>query len=613
MSAGITIKKDLAKVLLYSLLSLFLIPGFTYWFVHYAQPQHDAAFVEAVSRQIDADHSLNAEEKLRNQEFFQKNPPSSVCSNHSAEAASYRAQVCARYSDNWQFYVAQKVALWTMIGGVVVLIAVMLLGGMAFLDEKAQYLSFVAGWRFLTFSSTAETIAQGAMVMWLSFWVTAFFFNRYSIKLIIGAVLFVALAIFYVIACIFKRVKDNGQVQGEFISEQMAPGLWKRVRDLAARLKTAPPNNIVAGIDSNFFVTEAPLNVAGKTVRGRSLFISIPLLRVLSQHEADAVLAHELAHFRGGDTANSAALGPKLTQYDQYCHEMRDSHVPMVFYLMCLYRMIFELASARSSRDREFLADRIAAKVISPAAISHSLIKIAAYANYRSQIEDELFSRNEQHGSALGIASFVASGLHPYAQSSEFLKLMKTASVPHPYDSHPKMAERMKNVSYPIEEAQYGAIVTSVPSHTWAADIQTADEIEQRLWAIYEQNFAQAHEHSLAYRYEPANEEERALVLKYFPGVEFTLSEQQSIRVTYAGWILPGESGPMSWDNVATYEYTDSMLTDVLTIKHPEKGTFGAKTTKVKLGGIKKQRDAFKAASEHYWHRHQIMRHHQAG
>jgi hypothetical protein len=91
------------------------------------------------------------------------------------------------------------------------------------------------------------------------------------------------------------------------------------------------------------------------------------------------------------------------------------------------------------------------------------------------------------------------------------------------------------------------------------------------------------------------------------------LSDQQSIKVTYAGWILPGESDAMSWDNVVTYEYTDSMLTDVLTIKHPEKGTFGAKTTKVKLGGIKNQRDSFKATSEHYWRRHQIMRHHQAG
>ncbi len=49
-----------------------------------------------------------------------------------------------------------------------------------------------------------------------------------------------------------------------------------------------------------------------------------------------------------------------------------------VYCLMCLYRVIFEFALKRESREREFLADRIAAKVVSPPAIVQSLIKIAA-------------------------------------------------------------------------------------------------------------------------------------------------------------------------------------------------------------------------------------------
>lgn len=612
MSAGLTLKKDLAKILLYSLLSLFLIPLFTYWFAQHVENKQDEKFLSYVSQQITSDSKLTAEEKFQQQEFFRLYPPSKICESEVAEAASYKERVCAPYSDNWQFTMARKVSAWTIAGGVVLLISVLLLGAFAFLNEKAQYLSFVTGWRLLTLSCTAGTIAHGAMLMWLSFWVTAYFFHSYSIKLIVVAVIFVAIAVFYVIASIFKRVRNDHQIQGELISEQAAPGLWQHIRDLATRLKTAAPDNIVAGIDANFFVTESPLNVSGRSLRGRSLFISLPLLRLLSQSEADAVLTHELAHFRGGDTANSAALGPKLAQYDQYCAEMSSAHVPTVFYLMCLYRMIFEIASARNSRNREFLADRIAAKVIAPSAITHSLIKIAAYANYRSKIESQLFSRNERQGSSLGIAQFVASGLHPYASSSDFLATMKHASVPHPYDSHPKMMERMENVGHIVTEAGYGAIVTSVPAQTWASDIQTADEIEHRLWASYEEDFSQAHEHSLAYRYEPANEEEQALVLRYFPPVEFSLKEGKAIQVTYAGWILPDETEPVSWDRVATYEYEDGMMSDTLTIKHPEKGMLGAKSTKVKLPGIKKVREEFKNVSGHYWHRHQVMRHQQA-
>ncbi|MBI3729450.1 MAG: M48 family metalloprotease [Burkholderiales bacterium] len=612
MSAGLSIKKDLAKILVYSLLSLFLIPAFTYWFSQHVENKQDEKFLSFVSQQIDTDSKLTTDEKFQQQEFFRQYPPSKICDSNIVEAASYRERVCAGYSDNWQFVMARKVSAWTMAGGVVLLISVLLLGALAFLNEKAQYLSFVTGWRVLTLSCTAGTIAQGAMLMWLSFWVTAYFMNRYSVKLIAVAVIFVAIAVFYVIVSIFKRVNNNHQIQGELISEQAAPGLWQRIRDLATRLKTAAPDNIVAGIDANFFVTESPLNVSGRSLRGRSLFISIPLLRLLSQSEADAVLAHELAHFRGGDTANSAALGPKLAQYDQYCFEMRSAHVPTVFYLMCLYRMIFEIASARNSRDREFLADRIAAKVIAPTAVTYSLIKIAAYANYRNEIENQLFSRNERHGASVGIAQFVASGLHPYARSSAFIDTMKHASVPHPYDSHPKMTERMENVGHVISEADYGAIVTSVPTQTWATDIQVADEIEARLWTSYEEDFSQAHEHSLAYRYEPANEEEAALVLRYFPPVEFSLSEGKAIQVTYAGWILPDETEPLAWDRVDTYAYEDGMLSDTLTIKHPEKGMLGAKSTKVKLAGIKKVREEFKNVSGHYWHRHQVMRHQQA-
>ncbi len=212
MSAGLSIKKDLAKILLYSLLSLFLIPAFTYWFSQHVENKQDEKFLSFVSQQIDTDSKLTTDEKFQQQEFFRKYPPSKICDSNIAEAASYRERVCARYSDNWQFIMARKVSAWTMAGGVVLLISVLLLGALAFLNEKAQYLSFVTGWRVLTLSCTAGTIAQGAMLMWLSFWVTAYFMNRYSVKLIAVAVIFVAIAVFYVIVSIFKRVNNNHQI-----------------------------------------------------------------------------------------------------------------------------------------------------------------------------------------------------------------------------------------------------------------------------------------------------------------------------------------------------------------------------------------------------------------
>jgi hypothetical protein len=116
-----------------------------------------------------------------------------------------------------------------------------------------------------------------------------------------------------------------------------------------------------------------------------------------------------LAHLGGGDTRSSAALGPKLQQFDVYT-----------------------------------------ATLTAPSEIVRSLIESSAYSSYRNDVEQKLFGQSQQHEGALGIAGFVASGLGPYAASADFIEVMKTAGVPHLYDSHPPLAERMRNVSHAV-------------------------------------------------------------------------------------------------------------------------------------------------------------------
>lgn len=475
------LRAGLAKVFVYALLALFLIPALTYGFTVYAQRDQDANFVAGISQRIDAEKGMPPAEKQARKDYYRSNPPSTICSSHDPDAQDYREALCERYSDVWQFHMARAVSFWTLVASGVLLVAVLGLGALAFADRTLQYTSFVAGWRLTTWASAAALVLQGAMAVWLSFWVTAFFFHKYSPKLIIVVGLAVAVGVFVAVAGIFKRVQSDNHAVGELVSEDDAPLLWKRIRHMAQRLKTEPPQNIVAGIDANFFVTEAPLTVGNHTLTGRTLFVSLPLLRILDQAEADAVFGHELAHLRGGDTQSSARLGPKLVQFDHYRHAIRSGGLSAVVSpVLDLYRTIFEIALARDSREREFKADRIAAKLISPAAIAQSLVKIAAYAQYRFKIEDELFGRNERHDTTtLGIARFVAQGLAPYAASDDFLDAMKTANVPHPFDSHPAMPERLRNVGMALKEQDYGAIAVRAPAATWVQEILTADAIEQ--------------------------------------------------------------------------------------------------------------------------------------
>ena len=615
MNIPSALRVGLAKVFAYSLLSLFLIPLAAFLFTGYAQRDEDTQFVARVSQRIDAEKGMPAAEKQARKDFYRANPPSKVCTNPSPEVQEYREAVCEQYGELWQFNLVRKASAWTLAAGVLLLASVLGLGALAFVDRKMQYTSFVTGWHLTTWSSAASLIVQGALAVWLSFWLTAFFFHKYSPKLIIFVGIAVAIGVFMAIKSIFTRVRLNNGVDGELVAEADAPLLWKRIRHMAERLKTEPPRHIVAGIDANFFVTEAPLTVGGKTLTGRTLFVSIPLLRLLDQSEADAVFGHELAHLRGGDTKSSALLGPKISQYDHYRHAMRTGGLSAVVSpLLDLYRMIFEVALARESREREFKADRIAAKLISPDAIARSLVKIAAYAQYRAKIEHELFGQNRRHESAaLGIAGYVAQGLPPYAASADFLAEMKTANVPHPFDSHPAMTERMRAVGVNLPESAYGAIVVRPPAATWVQQILTADAIEQRMWGAYEEAFAADHERSLAYRYEPATDEERALVLQYFPPVQFALKGSDTVTVSIEGISTSADGTTVFWDAIKTLEFKESSFGNALVVTHPEKNALGlgAKTSKIKLGGLKKEKDDFNATVGHYWQRHQIMRAHQ--
>lgn len=612
MTTPVTVRSALLRTFALTLISLFAIPAITLLFTRYVVQTEDAVFLQSIEQRVAASSGSGSSAGPEALAYYRSHPLSSACAATAEDDREFREKVCEPLAFWWQFHWAERLAFWTLVGGAVLLSITSGLCALAFTSRRLRYGSFVAGWRLTTVSSAVEVLVQSAMVVWLSFWVTAYFWERYYIKLVGIAGILAAVAVFYAIWTLFKKLPVDDEIEGELLSEADAPRLWNRIRQMAARANTAPPDNVIAGIDTNFFVTEESCTVGSQKVRGRTLFVSIPLLRILDDTEADAVLAHELAHLGGGDTRTSALLGPKLRQFDLYTWQMRSGGLTIVaHYLLRLYRMAFEFALARDSREREHLADRLAAELTAPRAIVHSLIKISAYGGYRNQVEDTLFAQSRQFNGQLGIARFVAEGLRPYAGTSEFLERMKTADIPHPYDSHPALTERMRSVGHHLDESQYAAIVAANPQVTWVDDMPTAPRIEERLWAAYEQRFAANHEQSLAYRYEPANEEEKAVVLRYFPPVSFALAKGQRIEVTYLGIdATANASGFISWDDVGGLTLKDGNFGSSLIVAHHDKGVLGARKTKLGLRGIGKQKATLSAAVGQYWRRHLIMRDH---
>lgn len=593
------------KVLFWLLLTLFLIPAITLGFAEYGNrslnQEYTQFFIEDAQKQHQDAGKLAG--------FLQENPPSSVCGPVSEDLLNYKKAVCAPGSELWQFYMMDNVAFWTLIAGCFVLLMIVLFSALAFRNRKSQLLSLMLARPFLMLAGSLEVIVQGVMLVWLSFWGTAFFTQTYYPKLVILVGLMVLAGIYYIIKGIFKKLPPEENIEGEVVSREAAPALWSRIDALAARVGTTPPDHVIAGIDTNFYVTEAPLRVNDHLLTGRKLYVSIPLLRQLTLAQADGVMVHELTHLHEGDTASGALLGPKLHRFDLYIALMSENVATLiVYYPLYLYRMLFELAWQRNSREREFVADRNASALISPSAIIESLIKISAYANYRYEVERDLFANNALQESELGIRKTIAAGLPAHVNSPGFISAMREHNVPHPFDSHPPLTERMRNVGFSVEETAYAAVAAELPTESWVDLMPVADNIEQQLWQKYERDFSSTHEESLAWRYQPTGEEETALVLKYFPNVPFTLKDGSQVEITWQGIVLPKTAELLDWDNVKNINVLRNFGRDTLHVQHVQPNAHGKKRSKIPLPGLKKEIERFKQVLAWYWHRHQTVR-----
>jgi Zn-dependent protease with chaperone function len=596
-------KLGLVRSLLLPAVLLFVLPAFAIWFTGHARDSYDEKFLALVMPQIDKDATLTAEDRAKARDFYRSVPPSYACLSSEAELADYRESLGDSCSDYQQFAYAHLASLAALGIGLLAVLFALLCSLAAFLSREAQYLSFVLGWNVLKVVGAVETVLQGGLLVWLSFWMTALWTERYFVKLILVAACLAAVAAFKVIVAIFKKPEEGIDVEGELVPEAAAPELWARIRELCTKLGTAPPDHIIAGIDDNFFVTESQVRVGGQSLAGRVLYVSLSLLRTLHRSEADAVLAHEMAHLLGGDTGHSKKLAPLIGRFAHYLGALHEGLVSRpVYHFMLAYFGVFQLAVNRGRRAAEFAADAAAARVTSPFDIARSLVKVNAYSSYRGRVEEKLFEHDQLHAE-LGIAARVASGFDSYARTEALHFDLHESVTPHPFDSHPPLRERIASVGVKLEPAEYEKVLVEPVTSSWVDAIGDAAGIEGRLWTTYEQRFAEAHDLVLAYRYEPATPEEQAHVERHFPPVSFEGEVSASMNfaeLRYSEW-----ERPIRFADIASASVDERMFKKYLDLKLHDaslfKGKYSVCLSKLADG------DSLLACFGRYYGRHQMM------
>ncbi|WP_158222827.1 M48 family metallopeptidase [Rhodopirellula sp. MGV] len=557
------------KTFLLPALSVFLVPAFAFAFFWHAQGRMDAEARDAMVSAIRSDPTIDPNEKDALVLIYESVPFSEMIKDPQFAAGVDGEVLFQHRSIEWL-----KI---TSVACITSGVAMFVIGFLAVIastrSQMAQYVSLAVGWNVLRVFGAFQAVAQVTLLVSLSFWVTALWFNVYIPKLIIVVALVGLAAIWGLLKAIFAPARTELELEGQLLDRQAAPKLWADLQQICDQLETQAPSQIVAGIDDNFFVTEAPVMLDGKRLKGRTLYVSLALLKQLNGEETRAVIAHEMAHFSGNDTHYSKRISPLLQRFDNYLGALYEGAItkPIYSFMMC-FRGLYALSLGKISREREFRADLIAAGVASNRSVASALMRTLAYSTYRYQIEQDLFDFEGSLEDAK-IASRIENGFGQFAPSfigSENISSLQTA---HPFDSHPPLSERLDAMGYRIDAPELQQDLSLPGDGSWYHGIVNASSYEASQWSQYESNFREVHARSLPYRFLPSNDQERDVVEQLFPPVTYE-GKKGTLVIDCLGMAYDPWKSEMPFSDAESM----SLENNVLTIERKSGGAESLKT-----------------------------------
>lgn len=242
-------------------------------------------------------------------------------------------------------------------------------------------------------------------------------------------------------------------VIGARLTPMDEPRLMLMVREVSRALGVKPPDHVVVGMDANFFVTQAHVHVPGnpRPLRGRTLFLSLPMMRGLSAGELKAVIAHELAHFANRDTAYSERFAPIYARLISANEGTKATKVANPFQLPVraftgFMTQAFQANVAAVSRKREFGADAKAAEHSSPEDLGYALLKVSLLTDLWQREISAMIQRVEQGRFSRNLSLNFAEQIRfdvDRAKAADVMASMMAWHTPHPTDSHPATDERL--------------------------------------------------------------------------------------------------------------------------------------------------------------------------
>jgi len=231
----------------------------------------------------------------------------------------------------------------------------------------------------------------------------------------------------------------------EPLRREDVPALAEFVDSVARRARAVPPDRIALADHATAYASTQRRWIS----RRREVGVGLPLFALLGRDELAAVLAHELGHHLGGDTA----LGP-------WVHRTRRSLGAALFALeessffldvpFRAYGAMFLRVSSQISREQERAADRRAAQAFGAGALAGALLKVHRVA----PLWDVYFEADVVHVLRRGIRVPLLEGFRRFLaepdRRPDVARLVEEAlhRAPSPWDSHPSLEERLEVLGF---------------------------------------------------------------------------------------------------------------------------------------------------------------------
>jgi Zn-dependent protease with chaperone function len=236
-----------------------------------------------------------------------------LCVLCASPVTAAKLDLCTSYN---RLGIIEKLAVVAFALGLALLVLIAIAGRIASLNRGFLIALFGPGLYLTVIALSVLIILDGIMTSGALYYGPASLLGSIRLKVIvliggIGILAASGVGAILIVQTTWKALKPpKTSFIGKSLPPTVYPQLWGWISEIAERIGITPPQNVVATLDMNFCVTDVGVRCLDGELAGRTLILSLPLSRILTPEELLAIVAHEMGHVHGRDTAYTKRFAP---------------------------------------------------------------------------------------------------------------------------------------------------------------------------------------------------------------------------------------------------------------------------------------------------------------